>query len=337
MEREQRVNRLSRRETETESKYAEHIRLTPEAMQKFSDTFAMQQLGRLPWVNVSYEYKVDGEWIKGMPQKKPEEKRLSFGDESQFELVKDIYGSWQVLSDMKVDNPIYPEEVFKRIAGPPITSLLAFRLGQVWWMKNYPYRPFLELFIPWGVRSAGKFGEPEISVLDRIQSLRDNLRKNRIAAGVLLMPADLYATDVNRQVTSQQAKKYFQEVGKAARGRKFEVKPWSEIRSENQERYQNRAAELTKDELIRILGREYVEEAVETARRRSGYRKEQDIVNAALAYLRERICEAEIVEDVYKPIKVSAVTKGKDNRVDRDLPRIYVIPPELRFPWLKTA
>lgn len=304
------------------------------ALPAYSDVFAMQQLNRISELGIRNEYKVNGVWISGAPSKKPEETRLVI---EQSRTAVNIYNAWQAISEAKVDKPVFPEAVFRRIAGPVVTEMVSFWFGggPVWWMKEWSYNVSLKLFVPWGVRPQGNFGAPERLVLKRIKDLEDKLRMNSVWTNVCIMPADLYATEVNRQVSPEKAVEYFARVTEAAEVRKFSVKPWSQIREENRDRYQKRSAELTEDTIREILPSSIIGEALGAARRRSGYYFESDIKAAAFRYLRERICEAEIVEDTMKPIKLSGVTKKKDNFVDRNLPRIYVIPPELQFPWLK--
>ena len=51
-------------------------------------------------------------------------------------------------------------------------------------------------------------------------------------------------------------------------------------------------------------------------------------------YLTERLTEAEIIETLYRPIKISAVGRHKDDGVDGNLPRLYFLPERLWAPWL---
>lgn len=286
MEREQGIERRQRYESKAQSSFT--ARLSSQETTQLTDRFAMLQLFKM--FDMWEEFKVNGEWTAGVPGGKVEEKRIAFPDTTQLTAAKDAYFNWQTMAERKVDSPVNPEEIFKRLAMPRIGNMIMELFAAPRWWLGDEYPASTTLFVPWGVRPEGKFGRSEIEVLNLIQSLRDCIRRNRTGANVLLMPADLYATEVNNQVEPKKAQAYFSQVAQQAKTRGFEVKPWSEIRSENQGRYQERAIELTQDELIRVLGREYVEEAVETARRRSGYRKEKDIVNAALAYLKERIC-----------------------------------------------
>lgn len=217
---------------------------------------------------------------------------------------------------MKIDNPVLPEAIVKR--------MIAARTSN----------KFLTLFVPWGVRPEGK-PRLESQVMERIDNIKNILQTRGINSQVLVMPADLYATEVNNQVSVPRAAKYFEYITDLAKGFRYEVKPWSEIRAENQGYYNARKGTLTDIEIEKLLPYSTILECLEAAKRRSGYKLEQLVRKSAFAYMRERIIEAEIIEGQYEPIKVSAVGKFKDNNVDRNLPRIYVIPPEQQFPWLK--
>lgn len=52
------------------------------------------------------------------------------------------------------------------------------------------------------------------------------------------------------------------------------------------------------------------------------------------AYLVERLAEARLIEDLFRPIKVSCVMRHKDDHVDADLPRLYIVPEYLTAPWM---
>jgi len=52
------------------------------------------------------------------------------------------------------------------------------------------------------------------------------------------------------------------------------------------------------------------------------------------AYLIERLAEAMLIEAKFQPIKLSCVARYKDDKVDLNLPRLYVVPEHLHAPWL---
>lgn len=51
-------------------------------------------------------------------------------------------------------------------------------------------------------------------------------------------------------------------------------------------------------------------------------------------YLVERVAEAMLVEETFRPIKVSCVGRHKDDGVDAELPRLYLLPQTLWAPWM---
>ncbi len=300
------------------------VRISEATIKKYKpDELALQRIFKE--LGVTYEYQVAGEWITGRPIQKPEGKRIVFADVERFRVGRDVYFSWKAMSEMKAYDPVFSEKTIQRLLSARQAKFLSDGVSR------YP----ICLFVPWGVRPEGEFGDPEKAALAKIRSLQVILNNREINAQVLIMPADLYATEVNRQVSNKETTKYFTNVTLWAQLTGFFVRPWSDIRQDNWIAYQKRAEELTNEEITKVLGKNIVNEALEAAGRRSGYNNREDIENAAFRYLRERICEAEIIETVLKPIKVSAVGKNKDNGVDRELPRIYILPPELQFPWLK--
>ena len=55
--------------------------------------------------------------------------------------------------------------------------------------------------------------------------------------------------------------------------------------------------------------------------------------SSPIAYLVERAVEAMVIEKMYQPIKLSCVARHKDDKIDLDLPRLYIVPEELTAPW----
>lgn len=314
------------------------IRIDQQRLKSYSpDMFAVQRI--LKEVKASFEYLVDNEWQPGRPSSKPEGTRVVFLNGypffrsiDRFRIARETYFAWQSITEASTADTVRKEEIIKRLIEPQAFALIAPALGRLDLSKMKPY---LTLFTPWGVRPEGKFGRAEATVLDRLKTMRDSLRNRGIQTKTLVMPADVYATEVNRQVKRRRSKEYFERVADEAQTRGFTVESWSQLRDRNRQVYEKRADELTKRSLRELLPPQVIAEALSAARRRSGYSFPADIEDAAFRYLRERVCEAEIIEALYTPIKFSAVAKQKDNFVDRNLPRIYVIPNELQFPWLK--
>ena len=299
------------------------VRINQQFINNGKPDFASQQLIKS---SAAREYLIAGSWTGEKPKQRPEGTRIVFNQVEEFRAARDVYFAWQDIVGLQ-------EEAFQNES----TQLKPERPEEIVQRMLKARRSFMELilFIPWGVKSTGDPSLIEDKVLDRIAYLREILLARKIQAQTLLMPADIYATEVNNQVDNKRANEYFSDVEERAKIRGFTVKPWSKIREENLPTYKRRAVELNEQEIRRILTPAKVDEAIKAAERRSGYTKKSDVVKAAFAYLRERICEAEIVKSVYDPIKVSAVAKNKDNEVDRELPRLYIIPYDWQFPWLK--
>jgi hypothetical protein len=319
------------------------IRISQNSVEKYlPDRFARQEIFKL--AKIDSEFLVDGRWVRGKPEGRYTAKRTVipvkggvfadfFQSADTFQLVRATYLAWESMMDASISGPVAKEAIIQRLFEPQESRLVA-RISTAYGGRT-GMRPYTTLFTPWGVRPEGQFGNSEQNVLDRISSLRDRLDELKIPSQVLLMPADVYATEVNRQVSQERADDYFSQVTEAGKQRGFIVEPWSQIRERSWIRYTKRAEELTPEAIRSILPASVIAEAQGAATRRSGFSSQSDIEEAMFRYLRERICEAEIIDSWYKPIKVSAVANLKDNGVDRNLPRIYIVPPELQFPWLK--
>lgn len=200
--------------------------------------------------------------------------------------------------------------------------------------KSTPTAP-LTLFVPWGVRPAGQAGASETQALDTIQEYQQTLGESGVLAKVLLMPADVYAIEINGYPW-ESTTNYFNWVWTQAENREFQVLPWSAIRSQNQEQYDEILQwEANPESLWRNIPKSlWYRDLLPVAFRRSQMLGDQEIRTAAFNYLKERIAEARIIESVYQPIKLSMVSPAKDNIVDCELPRLYILPRDLRFPWL---
>lgn len=191
----------------------------------------------------------------------------------------------------------------------------------------------LILFVPWGVRPAGEI-RLEFSVIEKLQNVKNQLNKFGVKAQILIMTADSYATEINKQVDPDAAIKYFSSIQAIAQENDFDYTTWSRIRKENFVIYQKLFREITEDTIRETIDQETISGALKSSARRSGNFSRRAVEQAAFAYMRERLIEGQLIDAVYKPIKVSAVVKYKDS-LDGPLPRIYVIPQEEQFPWLK--
>jgi hypothetical protein len=308
------------------------IRINSEIVEKRPgvDRFAVQKI--FNELGVKREYFINGDWTSNVScGQVPDKRRFSLSRED-FSMARNTYNAWKLLTNNSISDPVNKEEIMNRIMEPQLTDRYYGLFDTLFGCK---FNFSLNLFIPWGVRALGTFGDPEIQVLDKIKILSDRLKFNcKVRNKVLIMPADIYATEVNN-IDPELVGRYFSKITAEAESRGFEVEPWSTIRAKNRQRYEELANRLDKNEIKRILSPFVIDSAMKAAKKRSNRTSSEDIENAAFAYLRERMCEADIIEETRKPVKVSAVAKNKDNEVDRALPRVYLIPPEEQFPWLK--
>jgi hypothetical protein len=267
---------------------------------------------------------INGEWQETQLTSRPEAYQVVFDGLDQLSKARGCFSVWRAIEEIRKEKPVFPEKAFARLARARETD-----------------SP-VTLFVPWGINPEWietaediNLNSPEAEVLGRIKAFQELLAANRIKSQVLLMPADLYATEVNN-FDSSVANSYMEWLKYLADKFGYETKPWSEIRQENQTEYDRLRQKITlerieaNDELRARLSKAYL-----TAKKRSGYETWGQQKEAALAYVTERLCEAVIVEEKYQPIKVSCVEPGKDGPLDGEIPRLYLIPDSLRFPWLK--
>lgn len=188
------------------------------------------------------------------------------------------------------------------------------------------------LFTPWGPRYKHQERGTLIRSQDKeVQALRffagflAELSQNMPSKSFhwLFMGADLYGTRINHlpeKVVSEYFDSFAQWLGEIIPMAKFCL--WSAF-DKLADLYRQRAREGF-DELIDqgVLSR-----ATETAQR---MRRN----SSAREYLVERLAEAMLVEGQFRPVKVSLAPSDKDHLVDWELPRIYVVPKDIRAPWL---
>lgn len=279
----------------------------------FGDDFVQQQI--LTLMDIGKEYLIDNEWISNAPNQKPDDCRIVFNNPEELQTAQDVAAVWSNLSDIFFSRPIHPEIITKRL------------------FESRKENKARTLFTPWGHGPQASVGVKERSIFYRIRQVINILNAASILTEPLIMPADLYALQIDARPPAE-VNQYFTEIERLADEFGFTPKKWSQIRIENISRYDQLAAELSDEELTKIIPETIIEGAVYQAGLWSGYNNQEQIEQAAYDYLRERIIEATIVNEVYAPIKLSAVARGKDVFVDGPLPAIYVIPPDEQFPWL---
>lgn len=276
------------------------------------DQFALQTTFQN--ADITYAYLAEDRWTTDIPTQRPDGKKIIFNDDESFMRTSNAYGAWFDLREQfQRERPEFPEKTLQRITDATSENPVIF-------------------FIPWGTRYEGTFGKSEQQAMDSIDRANDVLQTREIPSRVLIMPADVYAKDING-LDPQLVDEYYAQVAENCQQRGYDFAPWSDIRTANVEQYQQLAQQLTEEKILTMLPRPVIENALKAARRRSNFTDESEIKNAAFAYLRERLAEATIVEDTLQPIKLSMVPKFKD-RADLELPRLYMIPENLQFPWL---
>jgi hypothetical protein len=262
------------------------------------------------------EYRIGGEWTRSI-NAKPDECRLTYSFKA-FQEGERLLAAWSMIETLSVDKPVRKDDIVDRLT------------SRFYYGTDVPNKIPICFFVPWGTRTLGKMG-PESMVLDTLSDLSAALSDLDMPNRVMLMPADLYATEVNG-LPKGIVQDYISMLTPLAEKRGIMVKPWSKIRKENKEMYCELAREITDPKIDELVSNGKRARLIEAASRWSNGGNSRE---AAYRYMRERICEARIVEEKYKPIKLSAVTVEKDDVMDQQLPRIYIIPEEERFPWLK--
>lgn len=263
---------------------------------------------------------------------KPQKTEIRFNDESSLRAMKDVFCLWQFFEAKGTVNPVLPDECFNRLAA-------ARKTGET-----------VNFFVPWGIRpdfceslycKAGCLrGTAENAVLDELRLVQEAVQAKGVSMQLTIMPADAYATEVNN-ITDTNILSYFDAVDRTV-CKKWgddvcKVLPWTTIRQKNAARYGQLLCETTPDKIRKVIPGGMIDNAFKSARRFNPNKSAQEQEQAAFRYLRERLVESILIEETMKPIKLSLVDPAKDSRVDGPLPRLYIIPEQIRFPWLKPA
>ncbi len=195
----------------------------------------------------------------------------------------------------------------------------------------------LQFFSPWGPRYKNKNSsigseDPEMRTLQELREIFGALSGEGFQVRFLLMPADIYGTEIN-SLSQAFVKDYFQSLEERAREKlsatsKVIVQPWSELRERDWWRYESLQQAVTENFSGFVSTAEY-NSALKTARAFNPENSEE----SARAYCIERVVEGRIIEKLYSPIKLSLVRKEKD-MLDGPLKRLYIINEKNRAPWL---
>ncbi|MBI4168042.1 MAG: hypothetical protein HY515_03735 [Candidatus Aenigmarchaeota archaeon] len=264
------------------------------------------------------EYLVGNTW-QPEPTGKIAGQRYNFGEDGKLpENVLAVAETWKYVKRNGVESPERPDKVLEQLTDARLKSQQ------------------LRLFSPWGPRYKKgspkiKPSDPEIKTLEEVRDVLSMLNGVGYFTEYLLMPADVYGTEINN-LSSQFVKEYFAQLSGAATAifggmTRLTIKPWSEIRDENYELYKMWFS-LAALDFSNLVKAGELEKAVRVAQNFSAKNPEE----SARKYCMERLVEAALIADLYDPIKLSLVRKEKD-ALDGPLKRLYVI--KNRAPWLE--
>jgi len=190
------------------------------------------------------------------------------------------------------------------------------------------------LFTPWGPRYhweergvAIKEGDKEIATLRYLADIFSEINRraeNRTFRWVFLA-ADLYGTGINK-LPDKMVGDYFASLSIWLK----ELIPESELVYWSA--WQGEAEHYRR--IVESLFSEFGEINPKLLDRAQATASKMESAGEALAYLKERAVEALLIEELLSPIKISCVERHKDDKVDLDLPRLYLLPPELTAPWM---
>lgn len=203
----------------------------------------------------------------------------------------------------------YEEGVLPRLAGERVTLFTP-------WGPRYSWRTR-------GIRIAET--DKEMRVMTFLVSLLDTFKEHMPEKQFswTFLGADLYGTRINK-LPEDVVLAYFVEVQemlkKAIPEATFEL--WSSFDAE---------AERYREQVWRDLKR-YVDSGLLT--RAENTARALGTGGDPRAYLVERFAEAMLIEDAFRPVKISCVGRHKDAKVDHELPVLYFLPEELHAPWL---
>jgi len=188
------------------------------------------------------------------------------------------------------------------------------------------------LFTPWGPRYAWKERglvikpqDKEFKVIKLFSVMFHELQTNMPGKKFnwIFLGADLYGLKINN-LPAEVVYKYFLNL----EGSLKKILPeaefilWSELSQE---------AEVYRREVEQNFGKYITPEVIKRAEKTAKH-----LVDAGnpREYLIERVAEAKLMEELFRPIKISCAPRHKDDVVDYELPRLYFAPEKLLSPWL---
>lgn len=262
------------------------------------------------------EYLVDGIWMSSHSDRVQDSRALL--EPRVIQACSDVASIWNLIKMQSTNGPVKPDKILEQLIDARIKGTQ------------------LTLFSPWGpryktTRTSILDSDPEVKTLTEVSDFLKRLNNSGFSVRYVLMPADLYATEVNSLAASS-VMPYFSNVASAAREIQggiceLAVTPWSEIRSANLEKYESLRTSLDSD-FSRSIRSGELRKALDVAKRYNP----GDYEASARRYCIERVCEARIIEDVLSPIKLSLVRAEKD-ALDDPLKRIYIV--SSQAPWMR--
>lgn len=190
----------------------------------------------------------------------------------------------------------------------------------------------INLFTPWGPRYSWqargaviKENDKEVETLEFCRKSLDELLEHMPTKNFrwMFLGADLYGTRLNG-LPEEEIGDYFTSLSGwlAALLPEVEFRLWSEF-DEMAEPYREQVRanfnQFARPELL-----------LRTTQTAQAMGRDSD----PREYLTERLAEALLIESLLEPIKVSCVMRHKDDHVDADLPRLYIVPEDLTAPWM---
>lgn len=190
----------------------------------------------------------------------------------------------------------------------------------------------ITLFTPWGPRydftergTHVRDGDKEVEVLRFLSNIISSWREQMPGKEFswIFLGADLYGTRING-LGAEAVSNYFESLRfwLSRLIPKATFRLWSDFDTEAED-YRRKIA----SNFGQYADCDLLERAEKTA-------KGMNRGSSAREYLVERFAEALLIEEKFRPIKISCVNRSKDTTVDLDLPRLYFLPERLLAPWM---
>lgn len=256
------------------------------------------------------QYLVDGNW-QDIPANGNTADKLYTLEYNDFIIGNDVLSAWNEINIREVQKPNRPDAVIQRM------------------MQARTNNTNINLYVPWDIRTSGTSGI-EKKAMGQISDLKKVLGENSIDSNVIITPADIYASEL-LNIKPEIINNYLAYLNELAEENGFICQPWSEIRAQNADIYSAQSISLQSN--MDNLPATVYQETADDIRRKSETANTANLSTTARAYLKEKRLEEEVIEQVYKPVRVS-LTKSNKN-LNNGMPQICVIPEAEQYPWMK--